>query len=155
MKYCVVFTVIQVIWVKKRLDFIVYWSIDNMETKKLPYRVTVKLDRYQGDVYIFNGGLGGGVTLDADVAKNIITIGLYPLNFSIKHFLDFNFGVGLNARVAYYIPMQKGWSLVPQYQIYAGFSNEFKDIESETRSIRHYLAIGLAKRLHGKRAVSG
>jgi hypothetical protein len=174
------------------------WSIDNMETKKFPYRVTIKLDRYQSDVYIFNGGLGGGLTLDADVAKHMIAIGLYPLNFSIKHSLDFNlgvefnalilesakgqyaywqggsppisynkplndganrasksFGVGLNARIAYYIPVQKGWSLVPQYQIYAGFSNEFKDVQSETRSVRHYLAIGLARKLCGKQAVSG
>ncbi len=173
------------------------WSIDNMETKKFPYRVAIKLDRYQDNVNIFNGGLGGGVTLGADVTKHMIAIDLYPLNFSIKHKLDFNFGVefnalilenakgqyayrqggsppissnkpldgttkasnsfglGLTARVAYYISIQKGWSLVPQYQIFSGISDEFKNVQSDTRSIRHYLAIGLAKKLHGKQVVSG
>jgi hypothetical protein len=165
------------------------WSIDNLSTSKLPYRLTLKLERYQGDVYIFNGGLGGGVTLDASVAKHLIALGLYPLNFSIKQVLDFNvgaefnalilekakgyygyyqggsppisystsledgkkrlsknFGVGLNARIAYNIRIKKGWTLVPQYQIYAGVSDEFKDISSDTRTIRHYLAIGLARK---------
>lgn len=172
------------------------WSIDNVETKKFPYRLTVKLDRYRGVVNIFNGGLGGGVTLGADVTKNMIAIGLYPLNFRIKRVLEFNvgvevnalilenikgnlyyyqggsppisytttlddgatrvshsIGVGLNARVAYYIPIQKGWSLVPQYQIFSGISDEIKIIQSETRSIRHYLAIGFAKKLQVKRTV--
>lgn len=75
------------------------WSFDNMDTKKFPYRVTLKFDRYSGDVRIFNGGLGGGLTLDADVSKNVIAFGLYPLNFSIRHFLDFNFGVEFNALI--------------------------------------------------------
>jgi hypothetical protein len=164
-------------------------SIDNMEAKKFPYRATVKFDRYRGQVDIFNGGLGGGSTLNADVTKNMIAIGLYPLNFSLKHVLDFNigvefnalilenaegqyayyqggsppisynkpltgatkasnrFGIGLIARVAYYIPIQKGWFLVPQYQIFSGTTNEFKDVGSETRSLRHYLAIGLARKM--------
>lgn len=172
------------------------WSFDNMDTKKFPLRASIKLDRYQGDVNIFNGGLGGGVTLDAAVAKHMIAIGLYPLNFKIKRSLNFNFGVEFNAlilekakgsfsyyqggsppissniplddgntrasnnfgigvtsRVAYYISMKNGWSLVPQYQIFAGVSDEFRINQSETRSLRHYLAIGLAKKPELKRTV--
>lgn len=173
-----------------RYGYAVGWSFSDRLRKKFPYRVTVQQERQSGKVKIFNGGLGGGVSLDADIVRHVIAVHLYPLNFHIKQRLECNvgvalnvlmfehatgsyqyrqggsppvgstkdleddfgkissaFGAGMNARIAYAIPMPKGWFLIPQFQLFVGFSDEIRVVSSRTKSLRHYLGIGFARKI--------
>jgi hypothetical protein len=53
----------------------------------------------------------------------------------------------MNARIAYAIPMPKGWFLIPQLQLFVGFSDEIRVVSSRTKSVRHYLGIGFARKI--------
>ena len=52
---------------------------------------------------------------------------------------------GLSARLAYDIQLEKDWILAPQYNFYLGLTNEFKNIESKTNSMRHHVGLSLTK----------
>ena len=52
---------------------------------------------------------------------------------------------GISARLAYDIELANDWIISPQYNLYFGLTNEFKNIESKTNSIRHHFGIALTK----------
>ncbi|NOU18752.1 MAG: outer membrane beta-barrel protein [Bacteroidales bacterium] len=66
-------------------------------------------------------------------------------NGSITKNSRFNFG--LLFRIGYDIRLKKDWYIVPQYIFYRGLTEEFKNIEAPTMSLRHYLQIGIIKQL--------
>ncbi len=60
------------------------------------------------------------------------------------------FYAGLIARLAYNIKVAESLYIFPQYSFYFGLSPEFREFPTETRSMRHFFAIGIEKRLGKK-----
>jgi len=54
---------------------------------------------------------------------------------------------GIVARVGYEVDLSKYYYLIPQYQIFVGLTPEFDNLEMNTRSVRHYLEIGIGRRI--------
>lgn len=57
------------------------------------------------------------------------------------------FNFGLICRIGYNIQLKNNWFIVPQYVFYRGLTEEFKDIEVQTKSLRHYFEIGIIRHL--------
>jgi hypothetical protein len=55
--------------------------------------------------------------------------------------------IGVTTSIAYFWEFKKDWSLVPKYRFYGSFMDDFIGIEANTRAVRHYLSIGISKRL--------
>jgi len=53
---------------------------------------------------------------------------------------------GLQGRIAYDFNLSKSIWISLQYMYYFGLSNEFVEFPNETKSMRHYLSIGLKKK---------
>jgi len=58
-----------------------------------------------------------------------------------------SFQYGLRMRVAYDIPLSGSVNISPQYVFHYGLSNEFKEFPQTTKAMRHYLLIGLEKKI--------
>lgn len=54
---------------------------------------------------------------------------------------------GLQGRIAYNLQLKNGLTLTPQYLYYFGLSHEFDEFPDRTKSQRHYLCIGIKKKL--------
>lgn len=50
---------------------------------------------------------------------------------------------GIRGRLTYDIPISKGFAIMPQYSFYLGLSNEFVSFPSFTKSLRHFVGIGV------------
>lgn len=57
------------------------------------------------------------------------------------------FTFGIQSLINYQIPISKTLEIVPQYSFYFGLSKELKEMPKQMKSIRHYFAIGLRKKL--------
>lgn len=75
----------------------------------------------------------------------IAGVGTYD-SFSDDKF-EFNnlFTWGVNTRVAYRIDLTNEWLLVPEYNFYAGLSDDLKNCNANIRSMRHSLMVGLCR----------
>lgn len=71
-------------------------GIDSIKVDWLMMRFSLQFDRYNGNFTASDGGLGGGYTTTANVEKSVISLGAFPLNFSIKKRLDLNFGIEIS-----------------------------------------------------------
>lgn len=73
-------------------------------------RLTLMYNKYSGGLTASDGGLGGGYTTQADFEKQIISLGVYPLNFrDIKGF-DINIGFEVSRLIQESINgIRKGW----------------------------------------------
>lgn len=54
---------------------------------------------------------------------------------------------GLQGRIAYNLRLKNGLTLTPQYLYYFGLSHEFDEFPDRTKSQRHYICIGIKKKL--------
>ena len=54
---------------------------------------------------------------------------------------------GLLGRVAYKVNLTDNLALTPQYFYYFGLANEFDEMPDVTKSMRHYLCVGLKKKI--------
>lgn len=101
-----------------------------------------------------------GVQIDYLLAQSIIGYhyyfqGLEPeekvslTNSNLYSYIDVQRNVyfGVSSRIAYDIPLPNDWFIVPQYSFYFGLTNEFKNIESNTKSLRHLFSLGFSKLL--------
>lgn len=59
---------------------------------------------------------------------------------------DVNFG--LISRIEFTIKLKNQWYLIPEYRFYLGFSNEFKNVVFNVKSIRHGLSVGITNRFN-------
>lgn len=57
------------------------------------------------------------------------------------------FTAGLEGRIAYDIPLSSSIFLTPQYIYFLGLTNEFIEPPDNTKSQRHYLCIGIKKKI--------
>ncbi len=57
---------------------------------------------------------------------------------------------GLNARLAYNLKVNESISISPQYCFYFGLSQEFIKFPEATKAVRHFLGIGIKKKLKTK-----
>jgi hypothetical protein len=57
------------------------------------------------------------------------------------------YNIGVITSIAYFWAFKKNWSLVPKYTFYGSFNDEFLAIGTSVQATRHYLSIGIAKRL--------
>lgn len=160
----------------------------NCDTILFPIRFTLNLNNYKGQIYVYNGGLGGGSATTGEVNKYTLGLGIYPVNFRlILKKIQINIGgefsflirektigeksfwrmgapnktttfensgiqinrtyyFGLITRFSYDIRLKNNWFIVPQYFLYYGITNEFKNIEGKIKSKKQCLEFGLKKR---------
>ncbi len=93
------------------------------------YLLSEKMSGYHSSFSV-NGGGSGIDTLE---------------NNSTHYVNDFTFG--LTARATYDIRIAKSWFIVPQFFLYIGLSNDFRNIEAEVKSFRQTIAVGVKKQL--------
>jgi hypothetical protein len=55
--------------------------------------------------------------------------------------------IGLRGRIAYDFKLSKTYIISPQYSFYYGLSKEFQEFPHETKSMRHYLSVGIKKKI--------
>ncbi|MAX81103.1 MAG: hypothetical protein CL843_13130 [Crocinitomicaceae bacterium] len=55
--------------------------------------------------------------------------------------------LGLRSRIAFNIPLKKGFQITPQVSLYRGFLNDFKSINSRAKSYRYFIGMGIRKKL--------
>jgi len=78
------------------------------------------------------------------------TVGIYHQYISLDDgSIEINkkFSFGFSSRLAYEIKVKNDLSIVPQYSLYIGLNDEFKNIEAHPASFLQYLEIGIKKRL--------
>jgi hypothetical protein len=70
-------------------------------------------------------------------------------NTNLYYYIDVqrNIYFGVALRISYDIPLPNDWFIVPQYSFYFGLTKEFKNIESNTNSLRHLFSLGFSKLL--------
>jgi len=86
-------------------------AIDSIRFDKTRHiRLTLMYNKYSGGLTVSDGGLGGGYTTQADFEKQIISLGVYPLNLrDIKGF-DINIGFEVSRLIQESINgIRKGW----------------------------------------------
>lgn len=71
-------------------------AFDNIKNGSLPLRFTLQFDRYSGKLESSSFGLGGGSSTKANTTKDIITVGLFPINIRLKKRLDLNIGIDIS-----------------------------------------------------------
>ncbi|HYX09502.1 MAG TPA: hypothetical protein VE912_22420, partial [Bacteroidales bacterium] len=54
---------------------------------------------------------------------------------------------GFQGRIAYDFKFSESFWISPQYLYYFGLSNEFVDFPENTKSMRHYICIGIKKKI--------
>jgi hypothetical protein len=72
--------------------FVVRAAYNFSRATKIPLRLTIAYEQYQGDFRAVNSGLGGGYILDAHIDKSVVTIGFSPLALKLFHNLNISFG---------------------------------------------------------------
>jgi len=163
-------------------------AIDSLKVDWMTLRLTLKFDKYSGDLTASDGGLAGSSTTTAEINKSLISLGVFPLNFRIFKRIDLNIGFeisklisesykgssngwnmgepnwsydlqekynkysssinfGLSTRLAYNLQINESIIISPQYTFYFGLSNEFIEFPEATKSIRHFIGIGIKKKL--------
>jgi len=163
-------------------------AIDSIRADWMTLRLSLKFDKYSGNLTASDGGLGGGYTTTAEIDKSLISLGVFPLNFRIFKRIDLNIGFeiskqisesykgisngwlmgepnwsydlqerynkysnsinfGLSARLAYNLQINESITISPQYTFYFGLTKEFIEFPEATKSIRHFIGIGIKKRL--------
>jgi hypothetical protein len=55
--------------------------------------------------------------------------------------------IGLRGRISYEFKLSKSYVITPQYSFYFGLSKEFQEFPHETKSMRHYLNVGIKKKI--------
>ena len=73
--------------------FVIRGAFNFSKNHKIPLRLTIAYDQYQGDFTADNTGLGGGYRLDASVNKSVLSIGISPLVLNPIHNLNLSFGL--------------------------------------------------------------
>jgi len=166
-------------------------AIEDIKVDWHRLRITLGFEKYNGELEVYSGGLGGGGGTHAFFDKSLISLGLYPVNFMIVKKIDLNIGIiasiliherfngtyggwmmtgpgfhyniedqysqynsnwyfGLSGRIAYNIKVSPSVYIFPQYSFYFGVSKEFCEFPYDTRSMRHFFAVGVEKRFQKK-----
>lgn len=87
-------------------------AIENIRIDTLKWRFTLGYEKYGGSINVRDGGLGGGVTTNAEIEKSIISVGVFPLNFRIIDRIDINVGFEVGALINENIAgTTSGWSM--------------------------------------------
>lgn len=74
-------------------------GIDSLRLDWMKLRLTLQLEKYNGDLWVYDGGQGGGDLIDASVNKSILSLGLFPINFHPVKRMDVNLGVEFSALI--------------------------------------------------------
>jgi len=166
-------------------------EISEIPINQTPFGFTIGYSKYGGNLEASDGALGGGYRTVADVKKQVISWGVFPLNSKLFGLVHFSLGVevshliveefsgirtgwrinaqpiitdirqeyesysanvflGLRGRLSYQINLSNNVSLAPQYQYYIGLTREFQEFPNRTKSMRHFLGIGIRLNLGTK-----
>lgn len=68
-------------------------AIEDVKVSWHKMRVSLRYDKYSGTINVGNGSLGGRENTIAEIDKSLISLGVYPVNFTVFRKLNFNFGV--------------------------------------------------------------
>ena len=161
------------------------FALNDFKYDSIPLRVSANIINYKGIVSTEDGYLTGGSNSTIDANKYIVSLGLFPVNFTLFNRFKLNIGCetsylivqevrgnhliyqdlqpdydasitnglidvkrnvyfGISSRIAYQFEFGDEWILTPQYQIYVGLTDEFKNIEAKVSSFRNYFSIGFA-----------
>lgn len=74
-------------------------GIDSVKLDWLTLRFTVQFDRYSGEFSVSDGGQGGGFSTTANIEKSVVSLGAFPLNFSLGKRLNINLGAEVSRLV--------------------------------------------------------
>ncbi len=78
------------------LGYSVGIQLDSIQSYWWNIPVTLQFERYGASLGAQGGGLAGGYDVEAAVDKSVISLGIIPLNFSIKSKLKLSFGLNLS-----------------------------------------------------------
>lgn len=129
-------------------------------------RFTLSFDNYGGKVKNSSNSAYYPSSSSVNIRKNCLTIGIYPLSFSVEEklkvslgiefaFLLFDysspevstpFNVGLRGRLAYEIKLSDEWNILPQFHYSLGLTNEADLRYIVANTMRFYFLIGIAKK---------
>jgi len=73
--------------------YVIRGAYNFSERHKVPIRLTIAYDKYQGDLSAHNTGLGGGYILDARINKSVLMFGLAANVLKPTNNLNLSFGV--------------------------------------------------------------
>lgn len=74
-------------------------GIDSIKLDWLTMRFTLQFDRYKGEFSVSDGGQGGGTTTSANIKNSVVSLGAFPLNFSIRKRVTINFGAEVSTMI--------------------------------------------------------
>jgi len=107
------------------------FGIENVRIDWLKMRLTLRYDKYDGEIEAINEKLSGGYTTQASIDKSVISFGLFPLNFKILKKVDLNFGISASGLIhEKFTGTSSGWSMPSnswEYELqeeYDRFSNK-------------------------------
>lgn len=78
------------------LGYSVGIQLDSIQSHWWNIPVSLQFERYGASLVAQDGGLSGGYDVEATVDKSVISLGIIPLNFSIKSKLKLSFGLNLS-----------------------------------------------------------
>lgn len=88
------------------------FGLDDKNVKWIRLRLTLSYDRYNGDIDVYSGGLGGGGSTRASIEKSTVSLGIFPLNFRIRNRVDLNFGFIISRLVSEtFSGSRSGWMI--------------------------------------------
>jgi len=76
--------------------YVIRGAYNFSEHYKVPIRLTIAYDKYQGDFLARNSGLGGGYLLDARINKSVLMFGLAANVLKPTNNLNLSFGVNFS-----------------------------------------------------------
>jgi hypothetical protein len=80
--------------------FVVRGAYNISERHKIPIRLTIAYDKYQGDLSAQNSGLGGGYYLDAQIDKSVLMFGVSANVLKPTNNLNLSFGLDFSVLLA-------------------------------------------------------
>jgi len=70
-------------------------SVDHI-IDSLPFKFTLKIDNYKGNLFTTDGSLGGGSSTTAEVDKLNIGLDAYPVNLNLSDWFEINVGISFS-----------------------------------------------------------
>ncbi|MBW6490654.1 MAG: hypothetical protein K0B15_05595 [Lentimicrobium sp.] len=125
---------------KPGLGFCAGIRLDSVKVDWMNMSFALQFDQINGELKARNGGLGYGHHTNAKINKSIISLGIFPLNFSIFRRIDLNIGLEISGLINESITgTVSGWSM--------GGSNWSSDINEKYSRYCSLICVGLKGRI--------
>ena len=127
-------------------------GLDDIKFGKIPFKFTLQYDHYTGGVSYNYSGLGDGKQYDFNVKKDMLGLGIYPLNDTFFKRLKLSVGVQFNFLVyTQQNGSQSKWDLGGPNNAYRSSSST---IDNNSKNINQVFNFGINISLRYKFSVS-